>query len=839
MARKGNRVDIRVRVTGEAAAQMQAVESQFTGSMKIMIDATDKLGNAQKKGSEVTKTFGASLQQIAIGALRKVGEAAVQLAARGIAELAGAMKDAVVHAVGFERAMAEVSTLVNTSEVDMEGLASSVRALNLQFGGGNVAQAQALYQTISAGATTAGQAIEVMTQANRLALGGVTDVGNAVDGLTSVMNAYGVTTSELGAVSDRFFVAMRDGKTTVGELSQSIGTVAPIAKAAGISMDDLFASLSAVTTGGIETNKAAIFLRQAFTSLIKPTKDAKAEAKQLGIEFNTAGVQAAGGFLPFLKQIVTNENFTSESLGRLFGNVRAMTAVLSLVNNEGGKFSQILEDMENKTGATDEAVAKMEGTTSVLIDRLRAAGEEAATSFGKLVLESDEARGALSAILTTAQGLSKFIASAEFRGAFVRTMQRVTQIAEGAATAYEMLADAVDHMTFGLTDFGGKVDAIKQGIADFQTEGNKTRAFERGIERLAQRFVALDRVGKTILINEDAKNKIVSEQMRLQQRAAKLAIAVGRDQAAAQETLMSRIKELRRQGVEDAEAATRRKAEAERQALEQQREDQRAANEAAKEAAEKRAKAAQRTQDQIDEQRRRSFEQMNELDERIGRKQDEERERRESRQAKDAQRRIDERADTAMNRARNIASTVGGLFSASLRGVDAFKARIFSILEQIAAKIVASVALRILLSIGGGLLGGPVGALLGGGITSLATSVAEGALGVPSVLPGAASGGEIIAGEPGKDQVPLRAMKGEVIMDTPLVKQMRNFFGGQQQRAGTAAPVVLMMSPSGELTEGNSADMDIRTEELLVRSMNRLIESGRLSLGFDSARLAF
>ena len=65
----------------------------------------------------------------------------------------------------------------------------------------------------------------------------MTSVEIAADGLTSVLNAYGDSVEGATAVSDALFVGMRQGKTTIAELSGSLGKVAPLASTLGVSFD--------------------------------------------------------------------------------------------------------------------------------------------------------------------------------------------------------------------------------------------------------------------------------------------------------------------------------------------------------------------------------------------------------------------------------------------------------------------------------------------------------------------------------------------------------------------------------------------------------------------------
>ena len=87
----------------------------------------------------------------------------------------------------FNTALAEVSTLLDNAAKEMPILEQNAKNLAATFGGSPTQQAQAFSQAISAGASNATDATAMLTAANKLALGGVTDVTTAVDGLTSIV----------------------------------------------------------------------------------------------------------------------------------------------------------------------------------------------------------------------------------------------------------------------------------------------------------------------------------------------------------------------------------------------------------------------------------------------------------------------------------------------------------------------------------------------------------------------------------------------------------------------------------------------------------------------------
>ncbi len=284
-------------------------------------------------------------------------------------------------ASGFETGMAEVATLVDTSTTDMDALSQTVRGMWKEFGILPVDTAKVLYTTISAGFGDAADATVVMTGAMKLARGGITDAGTAVDGLTSIMNSYGMKSSEVGKVSDQMFVAMKAGKTTIGELSSAMGKVTPLASAAGVGIDQVLSATSALTLGGLKTAEAVTSLRGVFSAVMKPTAEATKVAKELGIQFDVAGLKSLG-LSGFLAQVAEKTGGNQEQMAQLFGSVEALSGVLALTGGQAGSFNNILGQMQTSLGATDEAYAKVEATSGMAFDRAKVALEEMKVSIG-------------------------------------------------------------------------------------------------------------------------------------------------------------------------------------------------------------------------------------------------------------------------------------------------------------------------------------------------------------------------------------------------------------------------------------------------------------------------
>ncbi len=352
------------RVLSQAEARVDQFAGRVDGSVRRASSSFDALGRS------------ASGVATAVVAL-----AGVQLGAGA----ADSLVEATRAAMAFQTAIAQVGTLLKGA--DTSRYAAQVKDLARQFGGLPTDQAKALYEVISAGAYSAANAISVLTEANRLAIGGVTDVQTAADGLTSVLNSYGAAAGGAANVADAFFASAAAGKTNIKELASYIGQVAPIAAQTGVSLDELMAVAAALTANGIKTSTAMDGMRSVIAAVLKPSQEATATARALGLEFN-AGALKAKGLANFLQEVADKTGGSSESMALLFGGVEALLPVMALASRESTAFADAQQELQNKAGATEAAYSRLAETGEQVASRLRAAAEVYRVELGDRLLSA-------------------------------------------------------------------------------------------------------------------------------------------------------------------------------------------------------------------------------------------------------------------------------------------------------------------------------------------------------------------------------------------------------------------------------------------------------------------
>ena len=299
-------------------------------------------------------------------------------------------------ALDFDTSFRKVSTLFGDVAVNSDGLKDKIKKLSIETGLASTELNEGLYQALSAGVVVTKDMTEAMTFleiATSLARAGFTTTEKAVDAMTTVINAYGMSVEDAAYVSDILLATQNKGKTTVDELAGSISKVIPVAATLGVSFEDVAASLAALTAQGVPTEQATTALNQVFAQLGKSGTTASDILKnKTGKSFKELSEE--GISLKEVFEILTEgAEGNNVAMIDLFGNIRAAKGFMSLTADEGRLFSEALDYVGNSAGLTGEALELMQGPQFELqqtLERLKTAMIELGNAFLPIVLEMAE-----------------------------------------------------------------------------------------------------------------------------------------------------------------------------------------------------------------------------------------------------------------------------------------------------------------------------------------------------------------------------------------------------------------------------------------------------------------
>jgi len=347
-------------IFGPQATRVFVKKAKKTGERagKKLSDGVTKKTDLTKAGRKGARTFSRSFSAKLDVAIGNIISDAVSL---GLREVGAAVRDSVDSLRGFSRGIAEINSILPANEkLTKKSIAALINFSN-EFGTSPQTQAQAFYNVVSSGVKTTAKQLRTLGVANKAATAGLVDIDSAAKLLVSSVNAYsqsGLTATE---ASDALFVSVREGQVTFSELAAFMGKTTGLAAAIGLEFSELTGAIAAFTKTGLLPSDAIVGLRQILVTLAKPSKEAAKEAKKLEIVFTSAALKAKG-FAVFLKEIGTaidGPKGSNDSIAKLFGNVRALTPIMTTLNGNFKKFKDALDQAKNSIGSTDLALAEL------------------------------------------------------------------------------------------------------------------------------------------------------------------------------------------------------------------------------------------------------------------------------------------------------------------------------------------------------------------------------------------------------------------------------------------------------------------------------------------------
>lgn len=309
----------------------------------------ERLEQSQKKVQEITEKQAANKQAIS-QTKAQLGGLIGTVTALGTAIYAGPVKNAQE----FQTALKKVETIADTDLVPMAKLRKEIINLSNETGKSANDLAEDVYNAISAGQSTA-DAVGFVENATKLATAGYAESGQALDVLSTILNAYGMEASKVTDVSDMLIQIQNKGKTTVADLSSSMGKIIPTANANNVALEQLGAGYATLTSKGIATAEATTYMNGMLNELGKSgSQTDKILRSKTGKSFSE--LMKSGYSLADVLQIVQEDAESSgKSLSDMFSSSEAGKAALSIMSDGVDTFNASVQGMLDSCGATQKA----------------------------------------------------------------------------------------------------------------------------------------------------------------------------------------------------------------------------------------------------------------------------------------------------------------------------------------------------------------------------------------------------------------------------------------------------------------------------------------------------
>lgn len=323
-----------------------------------------------------------------------------------------AAKDSYNFSKEFDKNMREVMSISTAVTENFELYQQKVIDMTKTIPVGANEAAKALYQIVSAGHDGAA-GMQILEASARAAIGGVTDTATAADAITTLINAYKQDASDANRVSDQLFTTVRLGKTTFGELGQSIAQVAPIAASYGVEMDQVLAAVATLTKSGTPTAQAMTQIRASIVGVSKVLGDGA---------FQTRTYQEA------LAEVAKMAGGSESKLRELVPEIEAVNGVLGMTGINAQAAASDPAELSSSAGATETAYKKMAEGADAQLKLLQNNIVAATRPMGETIMKE---------VADIAKKLNEAFANGDIQKS-LETLKTLVTVAGGAFVAYKI-----------------------------------------------------------------------------------------------------------------------------------------------------------------------------------------------------------------------------------------------------------------------------------------------------------------------------------------------------------------------------------------------------------------
>jgi len=460
------------------ATSQTTVDLIFNGVDRTSAATQAVLGNLEKfsqKTKDLTQPvadFTAAAAKIEAGVLA-AGAAVVGLSVK----IAG----------DFDSSFRQLTTLFDATDEEVKGFRDSI----VEFSSTSSQSLEDITGSISAAVGSGvkwSESLDLVKGAEKLAVATRADLTKTTDVLVSTLNVYGLKTSDVGRVSDIFFKTIADGKIEMNDLADGFAMVSPIAKTAGISLEEVNAAIAVLTASGIKPAQAIEYLRGAITNIMAPSEGASKLAKELNLDFGEQALKAKG-LTGVLADLSEKTGGSSEQMKRLIGDTGGTVAAMVLANDGAAKLAKGLESMKNAAGATADAYKKMAGDLNAESAKVGNAFTALMVNIGTPLL--DESAGIAGAIVKIFNAIGASVNDGQLGGLVKYIESILGDVQNTFDSVAKNLPAALEKADF--SKFKGGIDVVITSIKNLfsGTDLTTTDGLTNAINMLGGGFLAL------------------------------------------------------------------------------------------------------------------------------------------------------------------------------------------------------------------------------------------------------------------------------------------------------------------------------------------------------------
>ena len=442
--------------------------------VQVIVKGGRKLDELTKKTEKATKKTGGLQKELTKMAAKTFA------AATAFRLVSKAVSDSIKTFTAFEFQMAKVRAVSGASNTEFIKLTNTAQELGRTtfFTATQVGELQTNFAKLGFTTTEILAAQEATLQ---LATATGSDLARSAIVAGSAVRGFGLNASETQRVVDVMSVAFTSSALDIEKFQTSMTKVAPIASAAGISIESTSAIMGTLTDAGIEASIAGTSLRNIFLKMQDPASDL---SKHLGFT-----VRSSDDLEKALKQL-NSEGLSNADMMQLV-DLRQVAAFQTMVRGTDNILS-LTTALENSEGAGKEMADMVGDTLEGAFKRLTSATEGL-----QIAIVEGFIGQALTKILNVGANVLNFFT--DFTKGIVSVNDEIANSAgiyKAQVVQLNVMADRFDVLSSSTNRTKEEDEELQRILVDLQGE------FGRSV-------VSVDKKTDALILNRSALEKVI------------------------------------------------------------------------------------------------------------------------------------------------------------------------------------------------------------------------------------------------------------------------------------------------------------------------------------------
>lgn len=290
----------------------------------------------------------------------------------------------------FEAAMSRVQAISGATGKELEALTEKAKELGASTKYSAPEVAAAMEEMAKAGWSTQ-QILDGMSGVLDAAAASGEDLATTSTIVADAITGFGLAAKDSTHVADLLTQAANAGTIDITDLGETFKYIAPVARAMGLSIEDVTTAVSAMSMAGIKGSQAGTSLRTVLTRMVKPTDTVAEAMDELGIVLTKQD-----GSFKSLDQIVAEmrgsfSNLTDEQktyYAAILAGQEGMSGLLAMLNLSQEEYDAIAESMDNCNGVAQHTAEIMQNNLASSMEQLGGGLETIAISIYEKVAPS-------------------------------------------------------------------------------------------------------------------------------------------------------------------------------------------------------------------------------------------------------------------------------------------------------------------------------------------------------------------------------------------------------------------------------------------------------------------